>query len=77
MELKARDQNGIMYSLATDFQLKVLICCSDKWRVLNLYFKFFQHCIEKRKIRSEEKQAILSMDTVSSVIAAVQVGERQ
>ena len=56
VESKARDHNGIMYLLATDLQLKFLIRCSDKWRVLNLYFKFFQHCIEERKIRTEGKK---------------------
>lgn len=56
VESKARDHNSIMYSLATDLQLKFLICCSDKWRVLNLYFKFFQYCIEEREIRVEEEK---------------------
>lgn len=53
---KARDNNGIMYSLATDLKLKFLNRCSDKWRVLNLYFKHFQYCLEVRKIRMEEKK---------------------
>lgn len=56
MESKTRGHNDTMYSLATDLQLKFLIRCSDKWRVLNLYLKFFQHCIEERKIRIEEKK---------------------
>lgn len=55
VELKARDHNGIRYSLATDLQLKFLIHCSDKWRVLNIYFKLFQHCIEERKVRWRKK----------------------
>lgn len=55
VESKGRGHNGIMYSLATDIQLKFLICCSDMWRVLNFYLKFFQHCMEENKIRMEEK----------------------
>lgn len=75
MESKARDHKGIVYSLATDLHLKFVIRCTDKRRVLNIYFKFFQHCIEERKVRMEGKKAILSMATdLSSVIAAVQVG---
>lgn len=57
MESKARDHKGIVYSLATDLHLKFLIRCTDKWRVLNIYFKFFQHCIEERKVRMEGEKS--------------------
>lgn len=62
VELKARDHDSIMYSLAADRQLKFLIHCSDKWRVLNIYFKFFQHCIEERKIKMEAKKQSMGTD---------------
>lgn len=55
VEPKGRDHNGIMYSLATDIQLKFLISCSDMWSLLNFYLKIFQHCMKESKIRMEEK----------------------
>lgn len=55
VESRGRDHNGITYSLATDTQLKFLICFSDMCRVLNFCLKFFQHCMEENKIRMEEK----------------------
>lgn len=57
MESEARDHSGVVYLLATDSQLKFLIHCSDKWRVLNIYFNFFQHCMKERKVRMEREES--------------------